>query len=96
MFFKLIWDFLLMLKNSNGLQVVRFRRLYGGSGQDPVAKILLMDTTKNTLKTDRKMIPMSNLHCFKTIKFVFMVLVCCPLAAPAWIFNLDFKLKEEK
>ena len=23
MFFKLIWDFLLMLKNSNGLQVVR-------------------------------------------------------------------------
>ena len=23
MFFKLIWDFLLMLKNSNGLQIVR-------------------------------------------------------------------------
>ena len=73
-----------------------FGRLYGRSGQDPVAKILLMYTTKNTLKTDRKMIPMSNLHCFKTIKFVFIVLVCCPLAAPAWIFNLDFKLKEEK
>jgi len=60
-----------------------FGRLYGRSGQDPVAKILLMNKTKNTLTTGRKMIPMSNLHRFKTIKLVFIVLVCCPLAAPA-------------
>ena len=55
-----------------------------------------MDTTINTLTTDRKMIPMSNLHRFKTIKLVFIVLVCCPLAAPAGVFNFDFKLKKGK
>ena len=56
----------------------------------------MMDTTKNTLTIDRKMISMNNLNRFKTIKLVFIVLVCCPLAAPAGVFNFDFKLKKGK